>query len=59
MIVRKSAHELEGMARAGRVVAEALELLGEHAQPGVSVLELDRIGEEFIRSHGAAPTWKG
>ncbi len=59
MIVRKSAAEIEGMARAGRVAAETIELLREHAQPGMSLVELDRIGESFIRSHGAAPTSKG
>jgi methionyl aminopeptidase len=59
MIVRKSAQELEGMARAGRIVAETIELLAEAAQPGVSLLELDRIGDEFIRSEGGVPTSKG
>ncbi len=59
MIVRKSAAEIEGMARAGRVVADTLDVLREHAQPGASLLELDRIGEEFIRSQGGVPTSKG
>ena len=30
MIIRKSRAEIEQMERAGRVVAETLELLGEH-----------------------------
>jgi len=59
LIIRKSAPEIEGMARAGAVVAETLDVLAEHAQPGISLLELDRIGEEVIRSHGAEPTSKG
>ena len=59
MIVRKSGAEIAGMERAGVVVAETIDLLHEHAQPGTSLLELDRIGEEFIRSQGGVPTSKG
>ena len=47
------------MARAGAVVAETLALLEEHIQPGVTTGELDAIAEEFIRSHGGEPTFKG
>jgi methionyl aminopeptidase len=59
MIIRKSQAEIETMARAGRVVAETLALLGERLVPGVSMLELDRVGEEFIVSQGGYPTSKG
>jgi methionyl aminopeptidase len=59
MIVRKSPAEIEGMARAGKLVADTIDLLGEQAQPGVTTAELDRIAEEFIREHGGVPTSKG
>jgi methionyl aminopeptidase len=59
VIVRKSAQELDVMARAGEVVAETLALLGKHAQPGTTTGELDRIADEFIRSRGGVPTFKG
>jgi methionyl aminopeptidase len=59
MIVRKSAAEIEGMARAGELVAETISLVGEHLQPGVATGELDRIAEEFIRERGGVPTSKG
>ena len=59
MIIRKSAQEIETMARSGRVVAETLALVGEHARPGVTTSELDALAEEFIRSHGGVPTFKG
>jgi methionyl aminopeptidase len=59
MIIRKSQQELEGMARAGEVVAETLALVGEELRPGVSMLELDAIAEEYIRSRGGVPTSKG
>jgi methionyl aminopeptidase len=59
VIIRKSSEEIEAMARAGQVVVETLELIGEHVQPGVTTGELDAIAEEFIRSQGGAPTFKG
>jgi methionyl aminopeptidase len=59
VIVRKSAAEIETMARAGEVVAGTLALLEEHARPGVTTAELDRIADEFIRSRGGIPTFKG
>ena len=59
MIVRKSEAELETMARSGRVVADTLDLLEREAAPGVTLLELDRIAEEYIRSRGGVPTFKG
>jgi methionyl aminopeptidase len=59
MIIRKSAQEIEGMARAGELVADTIAVLGEHIQPGITTGELDRIGEEFIREHGGVPTSKG
>jgi methionyl aminopeptidase len=59
MIIRKSVTEIERMAAAGRIVAETLALLGEHARPGVTTAELDELAEEFIRSQGGVPTFKG
>ena len=59
MIVRKSPQEIETMARAGRVVADTLALIGEHVKPGVTTAELDAIAEEFITSQGGYPTFKG
>jgi methionyl aminopeptidase len=60
MITIKSSREIETMAAAGRIVAETLALVSRHVRPGVSTDELDRIAEEFIRSHpGARPSFKG
>ena len=59
MIIRKSPDEIEAMARAGQVVVETLELLGECVAPGVTTLELDAVAEEFIRSQDGVPTFKG
>ena len=59
MIIRKSHQEIETMARAGAVVADTLALLEENIQPGITTGELDAIAEEFIRSRGGEPTFKG
>ncbi len=59
MIVRKSRAEIEKMAAAGRVVAETIAPVGERLEPGITTGELDRIAEEFIRSHGGVPTSMG
>ena len=59
MIIRKSQAEIDGMARAGDIVVGTLELIGEKLEPGVSMLELDRIAEEYIRDQGGVPTSKG
>ena len=59
MIIRKAAGEIERMARAGEVVADTLALLGEHARPGVTTQQLDELADDFIRSRGGTPTFKG
>jgi methionyl aminopeptidase len=41
------------------VVADALALLEEQIQPGITTGELDQTAAEFIRSHGGVPTSKG
>jgi methionyl aminopeptidase len=59
MIIRKSAQELEQMAQAGTIVSDTLSLLGENIRPGTTTAELDRLADEFIRSRGGVPTFKG
>jgi methionyl aminopeptidase len=59
MILRKSQAEIDGIARAGEIVARAIELVGEKLEAGISMVELDQIAEEYIRDHGGVPTSKG
>jgi methionyl aminopeptidase len=59
MIIRKSEKEIEAMARAGRVVADTLALLGETLRAGVTTKELDEVAEEYIRSQSGVPSFKG
>lgn len=44
-----------GMRKAGQLTAQALDMLVEHVQPGVSTLELDRLAFEFAKDHNAVP----
>jgi methionyl aminopeptidase len=59
MIVRKSEREIDAMARAGRVVADTIALLGETLRAGVTTKALDEVAEEYIRSQGGVPSFKG
>jgi methionyl aminopeptidase len=59
VIIRKSPEEIERMARAGRVVADTLALIGEHVHAGVTTAELDALAEEFVVSQDGYPTFKG
>jgi methionyl aminopeptidase len=59
MIIRKSRNEIERMAAAGRVVADTIALLADHIRPGVTTGELDEVADDYIRSQGGVPTFKG
>ncbi|HEX2166331.1 MAG TPA: type I methionyl aminopeptidase [Longimicrobiales bacterium] len=60
MIALKNADEIRAMERAGRILAALFKAIEPHIVPGASTADLDRIGEEFIRSHdGAIPAFKG
>ena len=45
----------EGMRKAGRLVAECLDMLVEHVRPGVTTDTLDQLVLEFGFDHGALP----
>ena len=47
------------MRVAGRLAAQARDLVGEHVRPGVTTDELDRVGHEFLCDHGAYPSTLG
>lgn len=59
MIICKSESELNWMREAGRIVAETHRLMAKSIQAGITTLELDKIAEQFIRSQGAIPSFKG
>jgi methionyl aminopeptidase len=59
MIILKTPDEIAVMAKASRVVAEALLVLKDAVKPGVTTDELDRLAESEIRARGAMPAFKG
>lgn len=59
MIIRKSAAEIDRIARAGVLVAETIAHVGERIEPGITTLELDEIADAFIRSKSGIPTSMG
>ena len=59
MIHIKTKEEVELLRENNLLVSATLAEVGRHIKPGVTTLELDRIAEEFIRSHGAVPGFLG
>ncbi|HEY1951499.1 MAG TPA: type I methionyl aminopeptidase [Gemmatimonadaceae bacterium] len=60
MIQIKSAREIEIMARGGEILAETVRLLEKSVRAGMTTMDLDKIADDFIRSHdGATPAFKG
>lgn len=53
----KSEREIALMREAGKILAEVHEKLGEIIAPGISTLDIDKKGEELIRSYGCIPSF--
>jgi methionyl aminopeptidase len=53
----KTEHEIELMREAGRILALVHQQLGSEIRPGISTLDIDRLGEEIIRSYGCEPSF--
>ena len=58
-IFLKTEDEIELMRRANRLVGLTLAELARHIKPGVTTLQLNKVADEFIRDHGAIPTFLG
>lgn len=59
MIILKTPEEIEIIARASKLVAETLAALKREVRSGITTEVLDRLAEEFIRSRGGIPAFKG
>jgi methionyl aminopeptidase len=55
----KTAEEVELLRENNQLVSRTLAEVARHIAPGVTGLQLDRIAEDFIRSHGATPAFLG
>lgn len=58
-IYLKTEDEIELMRAANQLVGSTLGELARHIKPGVSTASLNKIADEFIRDHGAEPTFFG
>lgn len=59
MIILKSPEEIEKIAQACFIVAQALARLRGMVVPGVSTKTLEQFADAYIRSHDAVPAFKG
>jgi methionyl aminopeptidase len=59
VIYKKSPEELATMRRGGKILAGALQRLGEAVEPGVTTKQLDRLFEEILVRAGAKASFKG
>jgi methionyl aminopeptidase len=55
----KDPDTIERMRIAGKLAAQALDMVGSHVSPGVTTETLDRIGHEFLCDHAAYPSTLG
>ena len=58
-IAIRKPQEIEKLRVSNKIVAEALQLLSSEARSGMTLLELNTLGEEFILSQGGRPAFKG
>jgi methionyl aminopeptidase len=59
MIFIKNAQEIDGIRKSCKIVAEVLNLIGEMIKPGITTNMLDKAAEDYIRSKGGIPAFKG
>jgi len=59
LILIKSKNEIDLIRKSCEIVAETLQLVKSYAKPGMTTLELDKLAEDYIRSSGGIPAFKG
>ena len=55
----RTTDEIQKIRAAGKLAAQAIELVGEAIRPGVTTDQLDRLAHEFLVSQGAYPSTLG
>lgn len=58
-IIIKSEEQIEGIRKSSQLAAKTLKYLEQFIKPGVTTIELDRLADDFIQSHGAVAATKG
>jgi len=59
MVYLKTKREIELIRESCKIVAEVLKLIGAQIKPGVTTIALDKLAEDYIRSFGGVPAFKG
>ncbi len=59
MALIKTAEEIQAMREGGKILSDALACAVRMVRPGVSLKALDVCAEEYMRSQGATPSFKG
>ena len=59
MITLKSKREIELLKEAGHIVYLTHQYLRPHIKAGIKTIELNQLAEDFIKSKGATPSFKG
>jgi len=59
VITLKTPQEIEQMRRAGRIVAEVLQILKDKVRPGVTTITLNELAEQEAKKRNAKPAFKG
>ncbi len=58
-IALRKPHEIEKLKRAGSIVGKTLQYLQSEVKSGMTLLEIDKIGDDYLRALGAEPSFKG
>jgi len=59
MIYYKTNEEIEGIRKSCLLVSRTLAEAGKFIKPGITTLQIDRLVDEFMRDHGAIPSFLG
>ena len=59
MVHKRSKSEIDMISKSCQIVADTISMLSEYIVPGFLVSDLDKKAEEFIKSRGARPAFKG
>ncbi len=53
MMTVETAEQLAGLRQIGQIVAQTIQIMGSHIQPGITTKELDDVGRAYLESSGA------
>ncbi len=59
MVHLRSNYEIEKISKSCQIVADTLIMLEPYVKDGIKISKLDLMAEDFIRSYGARPAFKG